>query len=428
MDIGQKIKFYRKQLGLTQADLAEPEYTRGFISQIENGITVPPIKTLEIIASKLAISINYLIGEEGEYLTKIDTPQKLLEKVKISKRLIHLGKYEDASLVIETIEKANNLDFIGEIFALKGAILYEQQQYLDSITLFKKALIYLHPQDPIENIDIYVKLADSYMNNKNYDNAIDYSFYGLSIIQSNPLEDRLFELKLLYILGYCHSRRKEFKQGIRYVEEALVLSEKIQIHYNYGALKMLRGLAHTYLKDFEKGILYTKEALHYFKSTNDTLQIIGGLTNLGILYKYTHDYDEAINLLRESLIAAEEENLHFHKQNSIYELAETFLIAQKHEEILYLVEENLQFITDTRLRGKIFYILASTHTSLANWAEALTYARQALKLFEDQGMKRWQAKCLSKIAENYHLQGDYQNSHRYYQNSLSIYESLMETE
>lgn len=428
MNIGEKIKLQRKKLGLTQADLAEPEFTRGFISQIENGITIPPIKTLEIIAAKLAISINYLIGEESDNSLKLDTPQKLSEKVKIAKRLIYLGKYEEASSIIETIEKVDNQNFVGEIFFLKGSILYEQKQYLDAISLLKKALIYLHPQNPIDNIDIYLKLAEGYMNSQNYDKAIDYSFYGLSIIQSNPIEDRLFELKFLYILGYSHSRRKEFKQGIRYIEEALELSGNIGIQYKYGALKMLKGLAHTYLKDFEEGIRYTKEALHFFKSTNDTRQMIGCLTNLGILYKNIHDYDQAINLLKESLRAAEKESLDYHKQNNIYELAETLLIAEKHEEALHLIEENLQMITDGRLKGKIFYVLASAHISLTNWAEALTYTRKALKLFEEHGMKSWQAKCLSKIAENYYLQGEYHDSHIYYQKSFTIFESLMDNE
>ncbi|ATP40322.1 hypothetical protein CSE16_09835 [Solibacillus sp. R5-41] len=428
MDIGHKIKLRRKELGLTQADLAEPEFTRGFISQIENDITKPPLKTLEIIATKLAVSINYLIGGESEDSVEFTTHHKVSEKIKIAKRLINLRKYGDASSIIEKIEKVGNQDFMGDILALKGEVFYEQQQYLDAIDLLKQSLIYLHPHDPIAKIDIYVKLADSYMNGQKYDEAIDYGFYGLSIIKSNHHEERLFELKLLNILGYCHCRRGEYKQGIRYVEEALSLSDAIQIHYNYGALKMLRGLAHTYLKDYEKGIRYTKEALHFFKSTNAIQEIVGCLTNLGILYKYTYDYEQAIHFLKESLIAAEEAHLHYHKQNSLYELADTFLVAHQYEEALSLVEENLQLIQEKRLRGKTFYILGSAHASLSNWAEAITYTRQALKLFEEHDMKRWQAKSLTKLAEIYYLQGEHQASHIHYQKSLDIYESLMEAE
>ncbi|MFC9541403.1 tetratricopeptide repeat protein [Lysinibacillus sp. NPDC056959] len=428
MDIGHKIKLRRKELGLRQSDLAEPEFTRGFISQIENGITKPPLKTLEIIATKLAVSINYLIEEESKDSVDFTTPHKVSEKIKIAKRLINLKKYEDASSIIETIEKMSNPDFMGDVLALKGEIFYEQQQYQDAITLLEQSLIYLHPKDPIANIDIYVKLADSYMNGQKYDKAIDHGFYGLSIIQSNHYENQLFELKLLYILGYCHCRRSEYKQGIRYVEEALSLSDVLQIHYNYGSLKMLRGIAHTYLKDYEKGIRYTKEALLFFKSINAIPEVVGCLTNLGILYRFTYDYEQAIHFLKESLTVAEEAQLHYHKQNSLYELAETHLVAHQYKEALYLAEESLQLIREKRLRGKIFYILASTHASLTNWAEAITYTKQALKLFEEQNMKRWQAKSLTKLAEIYYSQGEHQASHIHYQKSHEVYESLMEAE
>jgi len=76
----------------------------------------------------------------------------------------------------------------------------------------------------------------------------------------------------------------------------------------------------------------------------------------------------------------------------------------------------------------MLYILASTHVVLTNWAEAVTYTRQALKLFEEQDMKRWQAKSLTKLAEIYHFQGEHHVSHMHYQESLKIYESLMEAE
>lgn len=428
MDIGNKIKLRRKELGLRQADIAEPEFTRGFISQIENGITKPPLKTLEIIAKKLAVSINYLIEEESEASMEFNTPYKISEKIIIAKRLINLRKYEDASSIIEAIENLGNQDFIGDVLALKGEIFYEQQQYLEAITLLKQSLIYLHPQDPIANVNIYVKLANSYMKCQKYDKAIDYGFYGLSIIQSIHFEERLLELKILYLLGYCHCRRSEYKLGIRYVEEALSLSDTIQIHYNYGSLKMLRGLAHTYLKDYEKGIHYTKEALHFFKSTDARIEIVGCLTNLGILHKYTHDYEQAICFLKESLILAEEANLNYHKQNSLYELAGTLLVANQYEEALYLAEDSLQLIQEKPLRGKIFYILASAHTSLTNWAEAITYIKQALKLFEEHDMKRWQAKSLTKLAEIYYLQGEHHAAHIHYQKSHEIYESMMEAE
>ena len=47
MDIGEKIKNLRTILGLTQEELAErAELTKGFISQLERGLTSPSIISL----------------------------------------------------------------------------------------------------------------------------------------------------------------------------------------------------------------------------------------------------------------------------------------------------------------------------------------------------------------------------------------------
>lgn len=51
--IGQRIRARRRELGMSQLDLAGEQYTRGFISQIENGFITPSLKSLEYIAVRL---------------------------------------------------------------------------------------------------------------------------------------------------------------------------------------------------------------------------------------------------------------------------------------------------------------------------------------------------------------------------------------
>lgn len=67
MKIGDKIKEYRLQLGLTQEELADRcELTKGFISQIENDLTSPSIATLIDILSALGRSPKEFFDEEEE--------------------------------------------------------------------------------------------------------------------------------------------------------------------------------------------------------------------------------------------------------------------------------------------------------------------------------------------------------------------------
>ena len=67
MDIGEKIKNLRTILGLTQEELAErAELTKGFISQVERGLTSPSISSLEDVLEALGTNISDFFKEEKE--------------------------------------------------------------------------------------------------------------------------------------------------------------------------------------------------------------------------------------------------------------------------------------------------------------------------------------------------------------------------
>lgn len=58
MDIGERIKNRRLQMGLTQEELADrSDLTKGFISQLERDQTSPSVDTLENIVNALGLSM-----------------------------------------------------------------------------------------------------------------------------------------------------------------------------------------------------------------------------------------------------------------------------------------------------------------------------------------------------------------------------------
>lgn len=67
MDLGEKIKQMRNQLGLTQAELADRcELTKGYISQLENNLNSPSITTLTDILSALGSNLAEFFKEDVE--------------------------------------------------------------------------------------------------------------------------------------------------------------------------------------------------------------------------------------------------------------------------------------------------------------------------------------------------------------------------
>jgi len=68
--LGERVRSARREAGLSQAQLAGDELTKGFISQIESGLVRPSIRSLQHIAQKLGKPLDYFIGDEPLAATK----------------------------------------------------------------------------------------------------------------------------------------------------------------------------------------------------------------------------------------------------------------------------------------------------------------------------------------------------------------------
>ena len=66
MDVGERIRARREELGLTQAQLAdELGVTHQHVSGIESGISAPSLDLLVRIARRLGVSTDYLLTGES---------------------------------------------------------------------------------------------------------------------------------------------------------------------------------------------------------------------------------------------------------------------------------------------------------------------------------------------------------------------------
>src|SRR2546430_16364656 len=97
-DVGARIRSLRTAKGLTQAQEAEPQYTKADISMLESGRTRASMKALEHIAGVLGVKPADLLGGAPSPAT----PQySLLE----AKRLIEQGRGAEAIPILEGLEE-----------------------------------------------------------------------------------------------------------------------------------------------------------------------------------------------------------------------------------------------------------------------------------------------------------------------------------
>lgn len=70
MNLGEKIRDFRKERGITLTSLAAGlDISPSYLSSIERNMRRPSIQVLKRIGSRLNIPVNYLVGSEGDILT-----------------------------------------------------------------------------------------------------------------------------------------------------------------------------------------------------------------------------------------------------------------------------------------------------------------------------------------------------------------------
>ena len=67
MTVGEKIRRRRKELGLTQREVAGENVTRNLICRIERGDCLPSLDTLNAVAKALSVPVSYLVSEGDDY-------------------------------------------------------------------------------------------------------------------------------------------------------------------------------------------------------------------------------------------------------------------------------------------------------------------------------------------------------------------------
>ncbi len=97
--VGKKIKELRKNIGLSQEELAEGICTQAQISKIEKGIVFPYASTLYLISQKLGVDVNYFF--DIGMTPRLDYVQEVSHQLKKARRTFN---YDEIKQIVKAEE------------------------------------------------------------------------------------------------------------------------------------------------------------------------------------------------------------------------------------------------------------------------------------------------------------------------------------
>lgn len=404
--VGKKIRFLRKEQSLTQEELAGNQFTKSYISLIERGKINPSMKALNYIAKKLNKPVSLLLDTEDS-LVDSNNLYRISYIIERGKKLVDDSEFDKALAefkpLLDNIDNLTNY-YKGLVHYYLGYIYFKKETNDESfklikksIELFKNALKNFEDNDPKDNLEIYIKLAECQ-----------------------------------YILNNKNKCLKYFIEAKDYEEECKVNLD------NYFYILRNITILYTQKGNYSVSIDYLKKIIDLSKRENIINEhVLGSYVTLSTCYFFLEQYEDSLSTLEKILPVYENLLTNPKLHSGIYfRMAKTHIELGNYNIALENIDKSVEIAeTIKEQHMKVFtllynrFIKAKIHFYKNNYNKALNESSKITK--EIESINRVDNEYISLKADIYALIGeiliakkDYKKSLEYFNLSLKLYTKI----
>ena len=299
-DVGARIRSLRTAKGLTQAQLADPLYTKAYISMLESGRTRASMKALEHIAGVLGVKPSDLLGGSSSPAT----PQFDLVQ---ARSLIEQNKPAEALPILEGLEEGLNaadqlvrLRYLAAAYNATG----QPKQAFPVIERAQRMADLLENQE--EQFRVKSILASAYARTYAYADAVRLLRECVVACENGVVKDETFYFRRLVDLAVALTNDRQPKEALAVYERAVDLSTKFSDRMSLAVL--YAGMAKNYQNegDLEAAINYNRRSLQLYEELGLLDQVACTLDNAAMLYAEYGNRERARECLSRAAKLAQE--------------------------------------------------------------------------------------------------------------------------
>jgi transcriptional regulator with XRE-family HTH domain len=299
-DVGARIRSLRTARSLTQAQLAEPQYTKAYISMLESGRTRASMKALEHIAGRLGVQPSDLLGGSPSPAA----PQyDLIE----SRRLVEQGQAREAIPLLEALDEG--LTPSDQLVRLRYlAIAYNMSgQAKQAFPLLERAQRMAELLDDAqEQVRIKAALAASYAQTYAYEDSIRLLRECVQACDEGVVSDPTFHFRRLSDLGLMLTNQRRPKEAMPIYERAIQMADQFSDRRSLGTMYAGLAKAHHLQGDVELAIRNNQRSLQVYEELSALDQVACTLDNIAVQYAEYGNRERARESLARGARIAEE--------------------------------------------------------------------------------------------------------------------------
>src|SRR5215469_7708622 len=412
--VGTNIREVRTRLGLTQAQLAAPEFSISYISAIERGKIRPSLKALSILAKRLDVPLTFLLegspagAAEARAVgySPADSGPDLRIDVDLlrSAVLIQQQKYEEAAQLLAPIQPERiTTDQVYRLFVLRGQIHLGLHEYQEAVVDLRAAVTQAEGLNDIESIERARNLLEkAYFSLYNYTRSMENHIRCNAAIEQGQIKDPIFALEVYSNLANDYFRHGAQEKAITFYHKALSTLEGMnRDSRGFGEKYMEIGQTYQSAGKLVMARDYITRSLALYEMRDE--QRLFGLTHLhlGKTLEKQNDLDGAEKEYREAITIEEELEDDVAASISHTGLAELLLKRGKKQEAEQEAQEALSFAKQSQhvvTQGQALIALAQIRHDAKDYAAADQLFTEALELLDSSNEHEIAAGAYSRYA------------------------------
>ena len=303
--LGQRLREARQRLGLTQDDVAQPEFTKSYVSAVERGKARPSLKALELMSRRLGIPMPELLTVAPDVVDTLDLAaleEDVEYQLDCARRAIDTGQGGEALRLIAVAEEGAGtaLDQLG------GATRY-RLSYLRALAYLRVGEASTAQRELTRTLDLAAALDDGggaveqvrYLIGGAYSEqnlpqlAVEYHTRGVEAIQAGVVKDPNLQLLIYSNLANDYWALGDSGRAVAFYQEALKLLDRVSNLERQSGIYWGLSVAYKALGDMTRATLYAGRAIAIYEATANQTAAAQMSVNLAELLIDRGDYPAA---------------------------------------------------------------------------------------------------------------------------------------
>ncbi len=380
-NLGNKLKFSRKRLNLTQKELTCEIINRSSLSKIENSILMPSVLQLKYLAKQLNVSMDYLLDD--------DIP--VICDLQLNKSKPYIEKLYSNNSFFCIIEQFKPQDFITTFYI--GISYYKLGLKADAEPLLSKCECLFNSLSAdeklynVENLCIAINSLRKIRVNSLNDSA--NIVYLKKAIDYLDLYNKHM-CKIYFIInnniGVYYIYNKQYENAISHFEN--FFNDNLDFIATSIMASMYLNLSLSYfaVKTYDKSIEYIHKSVFFYNFIGDKIQAGECYLNLFNCYLYKNDLvkcREVIELLLEYRSYPElNDRLKVLELTLLYNLNDIESIFKKKKSINYMILKSSTKTDYNFIFARANFIKKNYNTALSHYKKCINFLNEKNKFLD----------------------------------------------